>query len=351
MPSDLLPLIKFKSASAKLATSTQLLFFHRTGTLLHKGYPLIEALKMASWDAALKPVAAIIIEHLTRGDPIDVAFQNARFSQNIVHFLYFGRLHHDLPFLFQQCKDLLRLQKEYTTKLKQAIRYPFILFLFLTVGFTIIKQNILPNFQALFAGTNQQPFTFLFIQLVNGFINGLLILLILITGLFLLWKMVKPKLVLEKRMKIYERIPLWKSYKQFLFTFLFSTHLSSLLAAGLTLRASLGIIAKQEKYPELAYYGCLILTNLERGNSLGQAVHSCVLFRDEMTSLFHHTNDLEALSQELSTLSQFLMEMLQDRLTMLLQYIQPVFFMMIAVIIIVIYASIMLPLYEWMQQI
>lgn len=50
-------------------------------------------------------------------------------------------------------------------------------------------------------------------------------------------------------------------------------------------------------------------------------------------------------------LADILTEMTKDKLNKILGVIQPIFFIMIAGVILFIYGSIMLPMYEWMENI
>ncbi|MFC7320866.1 competence type IV pilus assembly protein ComGB [Halobacillus campisalis] len=329
----------------------QILFLHRVRKLLGKGFPLLDTLKMISWDPEFEEVTVIITQQLKTGNPLDIAFDKAHFSKQIVSFLYFARIHHDLPTMFKQCADLLELQYEYTRKFKEAMRYPLLLLIFVIVAFSVIKQTIIPSFQTLFADGDTKPFS---LMILNGVdilitISGLLLLILALT--FLVFYSVKHKITLQQMLTLYEKIPLLKHYKMFSLTFLFSTHLSSLLAAGLPLKNALTLISEQSRYPFLSYYGKRMLSHLSDGQSLASSLNECTLLRSELTSIFHHTNDLRALGEELNVLSELLIDQLKEKLTKIVQLIQPIFFIGVACVVILIYASIMLPLYQWMDQI
>ncbi|ARI77072.1 type II secretion system F family protein [Halobacillus mangrovi] len=341
--------LKFRlSREKKLSTSQQSLFFHRLSHILSKGYPLLDALKMTGWDPALKPIADELTMYLVRGEKIDTAFQKASFSKMITNFLYFGRVHHDLPVMFKQCEQLLQMKKEYQRKLIQVLRYPMLLFAFLLIAFTIIKQTILPNFLSLFQDDQQSLWLMMG---VNYLINGLGFIGIVTLCISIIFPLIIPRLPLEKKLKLYQRVFFIHYYQSFHLSYLFTTHLQSLLTAGLTLKEALEVISQHEKYEILSYYCQRILEELGEGTTIGQAMHSCPLLRQELTSLFHHTNDTYTLKNELSMLTSFFMEYFNDKASKTLQLIQPVFFMLIAIIVICIYASIMLPLYQWMGEI
>ncbi|MGI8316158.1 type II secretion system F family protein [Halobacillus mangrovi] len=349
MHSVLSRILKFQIRREKiLSTPQQALFFHRLSHILSKGYPLLNALKMTGWDPALKPIADELSMYLVRGEKIDTAFQKARFSSMITNFLYFGRVHHDLPVIFKQCEQLLQMKRDYQRKLMQVLRYPLLLFVFLLLAFTIIKQTILPNFLSLFQDDQQSLWLMMG---VNYLINGLGFIGLVILFISITFPLVIPRLPLETKLKLYQRVFFIQYYHSFHLSYLFTTHLQSLLTAGLTLKEALEVISEHEKYEILSYYCKLILEELGEGTTIGQAMHSCPLLRKELTSLFHHTNDTYTLKDELSMLTSFFIEYFNDKASKTLQLIQPLFFMLIAVIVICIYASIMLPLYQWMGEI
>ncbi|MFG6148535.1 competence type IV pilus assembly protein ComGB [Halobacillus sp. B23F22_1] len=337
--------------SPSLPLKKQITFLNRLCKLLTKGYPLLKALKMTSWDDNYKKITQDIIDELNVGNPLDEAFKKANFSKQVSSFLYFARIHKDLPSMFRQCAEILQLHHDSKKKLQEAIRYPIILLIFLTIAFTVIKQTILPSFSTLFATNTIQPWSLTILKLTDLAISSMGFIVIFVIGLSIVFYLTNQKLTTFHRLLMYEKTPLVRSYKMFTLTFLFSTHLSSLLKAGLPLKEALQVISHQTKYLELAAYGKRIENLLQEGQTLAASVHSCTLFRPELTSIFHHTNDLETLESELQMLSELLIEQLKEKMLKIVQYIQPVFFIGVACIVVLIYASIMLPLYQWMDQI
>ncbi|WP_101844276.1 competence type IV pilus assembly protein ComGB [Halobacillus sp. Marseille-P3879] len=334
-----------------LAFKHQITFLSRTCKLLDKGYPLVKSLQMISWDVQFKKVTMEIIYELNRGNPIDIAFKKANFSRQVTSFLYFARIHQDLPALFRQCRELLQLQHTYKQKFKEAMRYPIILLIFLIGSFNVIKHTILPSFSILFESGNSSPWSLLILKgsdIALTVLGIVFMFIVLIAGGFILTNYKRPT---SQKLKIYIRTPFLRSYKMFTLTFLFATHLSSLLTAGLPLKDSLKVISDQTKYPELAFYSSHIQNQLKDGQSLSASIHQCALFREELTSIFHQTNDLPTLASELQMLSELLMDQLKEKLMKAVQLIQPIFFIIVACLVILIYASIMLPLYQWMDQI
>ncbi|MGP4074392.1 type II secretion system F family protein [Halobacillus sp. K22] len=341
--------VNLTQRKSKLPVAIQILFFHRLSHILHKGYPLLEALKMTGWDPSLRPLSDELNIHLSKGETIDNAFLHVHFSPLVTNFLYFGRVHQDLPAMFKQCEELLKMKKEYSHKLFQVLRYPLFLLLFLIAAFSILKHTILPNFLLLFQGEDSSSLWFM--MALDYFINGIVILSGALLVVLMIMKLILPRLSLNTRIELYEKVPLLKIYHSFMTSFLFTTHLNSLFKAGLPLKQSLEIMSSHHRYELLSFYSEKIILQLAEGKTLGQSVHSCSLLKSELTNLFHQTSDIEALNHELEMLSEFFIEYVQEKMLKWMQMIQPLFFIIIAVIVVCIYASIMLPLYQWMDQI
>ncbi|MCP3025699.1 competence type IV pilus assembly protein ComGB [Halobacillus sp. A5] len=350
MPLAFIKINKGNSPPA-LPIRNQIVFLNRTCKLLDKGYPLVKSLQMISWDHKYKFITEEIIRELNLGNPIDIAFANANFSRQVTSFLYFARIHQDLPTLFRQCADLLQLQHQYKQKFRDALRYPLILLIFLLAAFTIIKHTIIPSFTTLFDNAAGQPWSLAVLKGSDMIISILGLAFLLFTVMCTAFLLTNHRRSIEQKLAIYEKLPLLRAYKKFTLSFFFATHLSSLLMAGLPLKDALKVISSQSKYPELSYYGNQIQKQLENGYSLSSAIHECPLFRAELTAVFHQTNDLKTLASELQMLAELLIEQLKEKLMKAVQLIQPVFFIIVACLVTLIYASIMLPLYQWMDQI
>ncbi|WP_406944385.1 type II secretion system F family protein [Halobacillus sp. SY10] len=332
-----------------LPVGQQILFFKRCSHILDKGYPLLDALQMTGWDTKLKSTCDILTQHLSAGHPIHEAFIKARFSLSVTNFLYFSQVHHNLSRSFQQCKDMLQLKKDYKEKFVKVIRYPVFLFVFLIIACTILQRTVIPNFLNLFEG--EKDGTFRLMVIIMHVMNGLGLLVLLTSLLLIAVMIILPRMTLKKKLSLYERVSLLKLYHSYSVSFLFTTHLHSLLQAGLPLKEAIEMIHGHKKYVLLSHYCKQLLHELSNGKTVAQAIYSCPLFRPELTNIFHHTNDIDALKDELELLAEFFMEYLSQKISTWLHIIQPAFFIIIATVIILIYASIMLPLYQWMNQI
>ncbi|GGC91587.1 ComG operon protein 2 [Thalassobacillus devorans] len=337
-------------ATKNLPYPLQLQFLERMSRLLNKGYPLLEALEIVTWDERFADITAEIIKELKNGRPIDVCLKKSGFSKNVVSFLYFARIHSNLDEVFHQCSTMLQLDRTYVNKFKQVIRYPIFLSIFLVIMLVVMDQTIFPALLDLFRSGQESIGLQIAVNLVSFVIGTSKVFLLLLIFLALLWKFKHKKLSINSQIKLFEKIPLIRDYQKIKLTFLFATHFHSILSTGTSMKEALHVISSQNHYPLLAHHSLHILHQLEEGATLAQAIHQCPLFRAELTTIFHKTADLTTMTRDLAVLAEMLTEMTKQKLNKALELIQPIFFVIIAVFILFIYGSIMLPMYQWMNQ-
>ncbi|SDX69334.1 type II secretion system F family protein [Salimicrobium album] len=332
-----------------LAVPLQIHFFKRMYPLLNKGYSLPRALNITGWDQDLKPLTSQLLYHFEKGEPMEKAFAEARFSSLVISFLYFGKMRKDFPSLFHQCFQLLTITYETKKKLAHTLRYPVILMLFLLLTFYFMKKSVIPSFQNLYEHEENKPWSLYIFQTIDYSISFFVLLSVIAGTTFFVYKLAAPRLKFETKMNVYRRIPFILSIKTYIVSYQFAIHASSMLKAGFSLNQVLDILISQRNQQELSFSARTILESLSEGNTLGMAANETVLMRKEMVSIFHEANDNQALADELSLLAGMFLEQLQMKTEKTIQLIQPIFLIITAVVIISIYLSIMLPLYSWIE--
>ncbi|SDI95709.1 type II secretion system F family protein [Salimicrobium halophilum] len=333
----------------QLPLPVQIHFFKRMSPLLEKGYPVHRALDITGWDEDLKPLTSELLYHFKKGDSLEEAFRKARFSPMVISFLYFGKVRKDFPSLFRQCYQLLVISHDSKKKLWQTLRYPLILLLFLFITFYFMKKSVIPSFESLYAHEEDKPWSLFIFQ-------GLDYTITLVTGLgflfltaFLIYKIYAASLPMKRKLEIYKRIPYVQMVKSYIVSYQFAIHASSMLKAGFSLNQVLDILIDQQKQKELSFSAKTMLLSLSEGNTLAMAANASTLMRKEIISVFHEANDNQALADELSLLAFHFLDQLKTKTEKTIELIHPIVLSVAALIIISIYLSIMLPLYNWIQ--
>ncbi|WP_226035304.1 competence type IV pilus assembly protein ComGB [Aquibacillus saliphilus] len=336
----------------KLSLKDQYNFLYRLSQLIQNGYTLLHALDILNWDSRWAIYTERIRDKLQEGASIDQALEGANFNEKVVSFMYFSNSNSDLNGTLNHCCVMLKQQMENIKKFQQTSRYPFILLLLILVLLYFVKTSVYPSFLQLFSSmSNASAITNTSVIVINVLFNALLILIVLITAITLSWQLFKTKFKTKLKIQIYNAIPIVRSFIRLNTTFLFSLHLSSLLKAGSSLREALQTLKKQPKEFIIAYYSDQMIQEIEKGFELSEILPSFLLFEEELSTIFQENINNHTLEKDLQIYSEFLIDQIQEKAKKLLSLIQPIFFILMAGLIIFIYLSLMLPMFQLIQSI
>ncbi|HEY4602629.1 MAG TPA: type II secretion system F family protein [Cerasibacillus sp.] len=329
-----------------LPKETQLKFLNRLSRALKNGYPLLTALEAFKWDPdLLKPISQITTS-LQNGYSFDKALEKAAFHPAITSYLYFAR-DADLIENIQRSADLFARQVEYASKLRQLSRYPIILFSIFSILLFFIKQSVLPSFMELFHAnphtTKTIQISLFVVQLMFQIGITLIIIAILVA---IIWYIAKHKLPIEKQIKLYATIPVFRHFLTIRTSYLFATHFSTLLKTGLSLKEILNMMKGQRSMPIICYYAELMIAQLEKGIYITNLLQNLPLLDPQLGNMFQKHADMTALETDLTFYAEFKAEEFHERMMKLVVSIQPIFFICLACFIIFIYLALMWPMFE-----
>lgn len=135
----------------------QIFFCRQMYTLLKAGVPILQALnglRESTQNPALAKVLASISEGLDAGLEFTGAIKRHSeiFSSLFVSMVQVGETTGSLPEAFLQLSLYLEREKETRERIKQALRYPTIVIIAITVAMFIINLYVIPAFAKVFAG-------------------------------------------------------------------------------------------------------------------------------------------------------------------------------------------------------
>lgn len=337
---------------SKLKKETQVLYLSRLLRLLKNGYNLLEALEVMKWDKQMIEPTTIIISALTNGKPLDEAFIEASFNPTVTTYLYFVRANGDIQASLEKCIEMFRQRIEFTAKFQQTIRYPLILLVIFSILLYFIKNSILPSFADLFSANNETSSTIsISLMAINVFGTIMWISIVLAVITMIVWKFISKKVSIEKQLRIYRNIPFYRSYKRVQTSFLFATHFSSLLKTGISIKDILTIMSKQTQLPILSYYSVLMTNELNSGKHISYLLSQTYLLEKQIAHIFQKNADSHALEKDLTVYAGMITEELHQKVIKTITYIQPVFFVLLASFIVLIYITLMWPMFQLIKTI
>ena len=336
----------------KLNSDLQLRFLQLLHRLLSNGYPLLEALETIKWDKEMNQTADMITISLKDGMSIDGAFEQAAFHPIITSYLYFVRGNGDLEGSIEKCAAMYDHRMKYIKKFQQVSRYPLILLSVFGLLLYFIKTRVLPSFQDIFQSSSEASLTVSISILVIDFLgNILLFLMIAFVIAVIVWTLTKHRLPIEKQIKVYGAIPVYRKFMKLQTSYFFASHFSSLLKTGMSFRVILHHMSNQQKLPIIAYYANQMTTELSKGVHISSLLTVFTFLENQLTAIFRKNADAHSLEKDLNIYSELLMEEIQRKIIKGITIIQPVFFLILAGFIVFIYITLMWPMFQLIKTI
>ncbi|WP_163537764.1 type II secretion system F family protein [Gracilibacillus sp. YIM 98692] len=345
-----LPRINFKKKPLSLKEQYQILY--RLHQLFNYGYSLYEALNVLLWDHKLQSTSNKITQMLYQGHSFTEALKQCHFQQSIISFMKISIQHgHFKEGLSYSCY-MLKQRMEFVAKMKQMSRYPILLATFFFIIIIFMKISIFPSFVKLMGVQSNENSIFLLAQTVmNGIFYGSIACFSFVILIFLLVPRLYQLISIETKIKCCLIIPVYKRYAKMQTTFLFVTHLQSLLHAGMNIKDSLSILKEQTSDSFIPYYSTLIDKHLSQGYLFSSILPSCRLFEPELQHIMQNDVNNERMAKDLKLYSDHLIYAMETFMKKVISITQPLILSILAFLIIFVYLSLMLPLFDYIQNI
>lgn len=342
----------FHKRKKQLTTDLQLRFLKRLTRLLGNGYPLIEALEIIGWDKQLISTSRHVSNDLRAGYALDESLDENGFHHTIIAYLYIVRVNGNLEESLSNCIEMYEQRLVHIKKFQQTARYPLVLFFIFLFLMYFIQKSVLPSFQNLFQD-NQTTSTMISasVSVINIFKVFLVISAVISIVIYFSRTYLKKKVSIERQILIYSKIPILRKFLTIQTSFLFATHVSSLLKTGLPLKEILEHIQHQTKLRIISYYAALMIGELLEGKHITGLLGRLKLIDKQLAIIFEKNSDTHALEKDLSTYAELSTEFLNRKITKIIMLIQPVFFIILAGFIVFIYLTLMWPMFQLLKTI
>jgi len=328
----------------------QILLLKRLGMLLDEGYSISDAiafiqiqLKKDKQDELLES-----IEKLKNGEKFFKVLEQLQFHSTAVSFVFYGEQNGNLSKSLQTAGLILSERERRKKKIQTLLTYPIFL-LILTGGmFFVISWQLLPQFIQLYHSFQAEPNVLLkslfWIREHPLMIGTVLLLLfsIMIIAQYS-YRMRKTSFEIQTA---FGKFPILGNLVQLWNTYYIAYHTSQLLQSGLSLFQSLHFIKDDPKKPYLKEAIEKINDGLLNGDSFSAAVQKIPFWKKELVTVIQHGQLISKLEVELEAYSQYCLEAFFEKLEKIIKIIQPLIFGFIAIWIILMYFSIMLPSFQ-----
>lgn len=340
---------------SKWKMTEQASFLLKLGELLEYGYSLSDGIQFLKFQETKKKRLDLdeAVEELMRGYPFYAVLTALKFHPQLISFIYYAEQYGDLSRALKEAGTYWEKRSSDMEKIQKLLVYPVLLLLFVGGAFYMLQGVLLPQFEVLFSSMDAKENGFLaFVRLASSFLSYLPYLLgaAVILGVLLrqFWYM---KLSPLKRRLLLLKIPILGPFIKLYETQFFASQFSSLLSGGLSLKESILLFSENQQQP---FYKnlCLIIKNeLTEGKPLEDILKAMPYFDKNFSIVAANGLKYGRLDQELFHYSRYLLEKIEERMTLAMRIVQPALFSFVGILVISIYLAVLLPMFSLMKDI
>lgn len=327
-------------------------FLKRCGQLLLDGFSLQEALVFLETivDSDSRQMIEVVHKEVSRGELFSAALKEAGFSDVVCAQMYFSLFHGQLAQTAVKAGSQLLKQAEKKRKMQALLQYPVVLLFFVMIMLLAMRFVLLPHIHELtalqpeqldigtrlvVAGVYHAP-----VILAGGSLVFLLILLLLINK--------GRKLTPMNRLQWLTR---WT--RSSLFTLYWSQFFSNewgfLLKGNSSLLEVVTIMKKNTLSPLITEVGEYIEMEMKQGKSFHDSLQELAFLKKEVILVVRQGEKSGHLGQELEMYARECEEEFDKQIEQVMNWVQPVIFIFVALVIVAIYAALLLPTFNALQ--
>ncbi|SER68082.1 competence type IV pilus assembly protein ComGB [Salipaludibacillus aurantiacus] len=322
-------------------------FLHQLASLLEEGYTLSEAVQMymGFTEGHKKKWISEIFEELNAGNPFAEQLTGGDFPKELVSYLSFNEKYGDLKQSFRQASDILKKRYELKVKLRKIIHYPLFLLMGLIIMGSVMIEGVLPQFNQFFKAMGQDlPWI---TRMMLGFSQWLRlpVLLAVFAGalFFFLWFKRKP---VFEQVNLLLRFPYINVYLRYLLTYYFTSQVAPLLKNGFSLYDTLQAVEKDSLLLFFQTDAAALKEGLKAGNDLSELLRERKHYLPQLVSVIALGESKGKLGEELDRFSVYLFQRMYESIYRIMSVFQPAFLCVTGFFILILFLSMMLPVFS-----
>lgn len=277
-------------------------------------------------------------EDLSRGKSFSDMMAGIGFSDAVTTQLSLAELHGNLALSLEKISAYLENMRKVKKKLIEVSTYPLILLGFLVLIMLGLRNYLLPQMDAQNIGT----------QLISSFPQLFLALGAGLVTFFLLGFLYYRKSGKINVFRTLSHLPFGKGMIQTYLTAYYAREWGNLIGQGLELSQIFSMMQEQKSqlFQEI---GRDLAISLDRGQSFSETVSGYSFFKKELPLMIEYGEVKSKLGSELEIYAEKTWEDFFRRVHKAMNVIQPLVFVFVALVIVLLYAAMLLPIYQNME--
>ncbi|WP_375138171.1 MULTISPECIES: competence type IV pilus assembly protein ComGB [Streptococcus] len=307
--------------------------------LFISGFHLVEIVDFLKRSQLLADCyTTILSQGLLAGKTFSALLSDLQFSETVVTQVALAEVHGKLELSLSNIQDYLSNLMKIRKKLVEVATYPVILLVFLLAIMLGLKNYLLPQLEEENGLTKMIDNLPIFFLTLLG--TGLVITLLL--------KYWYEKSEKVKTISLLVRLPFLGKLMQLYLTAYYAREWGNLIGQGLEM-SQISDLMQQQSSSLFRGLGSQLEKALENGTSFEEHIRSYSFFRRELSLIIEYGQVKAKLGHELAVYADECWEEFFTKIQTYMQFIQPIVFLFVALIIVLIYAAMLLPIYQQME--
>ena len=279
-----------------------------------------------------------IKQGLSQGKSFSEMMGNLGFSSSIVTQLSLAEVHGNLHLSLGKIEEYLDNLSKVKKKLIEVATYPIILLAFLLLIMLGLRNYLLPQLDSSNIATvviSNLPQIFLGLALALGTVS--------LTGLFFYRK--------SRKIQVFSflaKIPFMGVFIQYYLTAYYAREWGNMIGQGLELSQIFQMMQEQGN-PLFKEIGQDLEQSLQNGREFSKVVQNYPFFRRELGLIIEYGEVKSKLGSELEVYAEKTWESFFTRVNQTMNLVQPLVFIFVALLIVLLYAAMLLPMYQNME--
>ena len=326
----------FRLKRKKLATAKQKNIITLFNNLFSSGFHLVETISFLDRSALLdKQCVTQMRTGLSQGKSFSEMMESLGFSSAIVTQLSLAEVHGNLHLSLGKIEEYLDNLTKVKKKLIEVATYPLILLGFLLLIMLGLRNYLLPqldssNIATQIIGNLPQ----IFLGMV-GFVS---------VDVLLALTFYKR----SSKMRVLARIPFFGIFVQTYLTAYYAREWGNMISQGMELTQIFQMMQEQgsQLFKEI---GQDLAQALQNGREFSQTIATYPFFKKELSLIIEYGEVKSKLGSELEIYAEKTWEAFFTRVNRTMNLVQPLVFIFVALIIVLLYAAMLMPMYQNME--
>lgn len=309
---------------------------------LTRSYSLTETLRLLEFRYDLSQC----IEDISEGKYLSESLRKNKYDSDALLMIEIGETSGNLALGVKNATNLLEDKIKHKNQMLEILKYPLLLAVILIVALGFVGLFLIPQFKQIYISFNiDVGFMMSLVFYIIRFLP-LLVLIILITILMMIIYIQTQNF--ETRMRYYFKNKFVALYYTRMYNQIFVINLVNLLKVGLKIDEVMVVLSNQKYNLLLSIEAKRILVSLNEGYDLSSAIDT-IYYTEELKMLIREGETQSTLVHNLENYVIYLQKAQKSRAEKFVFLIQPIFYGIFGLLIIILYVSIFVPMFKMMD--